>query len=257
MRKAWPLLFLGLSLFLLPPAFSQTDPICPKSFARLAPNASPEATRYEIDRINATYESLFQSPVEVKATKLRVLQLAVQEQWMKRSASGKGYRTIPMQKEYLGEHKKGGLVWTDDPRPVRYFTAAERERFEVIVDKEGLLRDRRGRLINNCNSAEVGTAKFACSDGIFVMSGDGKIYIYTGGAPDNFAIQHSSLMAGMPVAAAGGIRVSGGKIFTLNRRSGHYLPPEAEFLQVVTELKLRGANLSETKVNTYIKGQKP
>lgn len=225
----------------------------PSSYPR---PASQKNSSNAINEIVSRYESLLKDPQKVSVARLRVLQEAAQQEWLKLAAEGKAYRTLNMRKEYLGEHARGGLVWDDDARPVKYFTSTERKQFEVQVGNDGLIRNQKGELLSNCDFAARGTAKFACTKSIFVMSGDGKIYVHTGEGTADWAIQHSSFMAGLPVASAGEIRVSGGRILTLNRHSGHYGPPEGEFLQVVSELQSRGAKLSETKVNTYVPTKK-
>jgi hypothetical protein len=73
--------------------------------------------------------------------------------------------------------------------------------------------------------------------GIFVMSPTGDVYV---GSHKVGIFHHSSFLAGGNVAAAGEMKVSGGKLQTLTNKSGHYKPTHEHNLQVISELQESG-----------------
>ena len=68
---------------------------------------------------------------------------------------------------------------------------------------------------------------------------------------------HSSLLAGLPVAGAGEIRVVNGTITGITNRSGHYCPSIDHFLQVIHHLEKRQANLDGRATITFFGGAAP
>lgn len=74
---------------------------------------------------------------------------------------------------------------------------------------------------------------------IFVLSARGSLHV------SNQIIHqrhHSSILAGIPIAAAGEISVNDGTITYISNESGHYLPTLDHFLQVLHHLQKRGAD---------------
>jgi hypothetical protein len=111
--------------------------------------------------------------------------------------------------------------------PVKYLNAQERASYELHV-KDGLLYDNTGKIVDSR------------SPGIFVMSPEGRIYFAPGGTVKRGQFQHSSFLAGAPVAAAGEMVVVNGEIRALSRRSGHYWPSQENAMQFLSELARRG-----------------
>jgi hypothetical protein len=75
---------------------------------------------------------------------------------------------------------------------------------------------------------------------IYVMSSTGRLYL----ASHSVGVyHHSSLLAGAPVACAGEIRVTNGLISYLSNKSGHYVPQQINFFQVLGMLQECGSDL--------------
>ena len=145
------------------------------------------------------------------------------------------YKTKAMSTAFKGENTTpwhpAFRVW--QPLPVRYFTAAERQKYLVFVNSRGLLVDSKGKLLN------VDRAPY-------VMDRLGNIYVM----PIDMAgrYNHSSLLAGNPVAAAGEIWIKNGFVNRINRKSGHYSTAVMHLTQFINELKKRFTNLSQAVV---------
>lgn len=150
----------------------------------------------------------------------------------RRGASGASYQTTTMDVQFSGEET--GAVWGTK---VKYLTEAERAPFEVFV-KGGKLVGPKG------NAVDTTTSHTAFTDGmaIFVMDKGGRLFVSTNHDVGKF--HHSSLLAGKPAAGAGEIRIEGGVIKTLSRKSGHYKPTDAIHQQVISELSSRGIDVS-------------
>lgn len=61
-------------------------------------------------------------------------------------------------------------------------------------------------------------------------------------------LHHSSFLAGGPVAAAGMLGATDGRLTYLSNNSGHYSPPRPLMLQMLSRLHALGADLSRTSV---------
>ncbi len=86
---------------------------------------------------------------------------------------------------------------------------------------------------------------------IFVMSPGGELHM---ASHKIGKYHHSSLLAGVPVAAAGTIKASGGNINILNDKSGHYMPTKANMMQVLHMLKTHGVNLDSFRADIATAG---
>jgi RHS repeat-associated protein len=97
----------------------------------------------------------------------------------------------------------------------RIYTDEERDKFRVVANDDG-------QLVWNDTGEPVHT-----EDGkephIYVMDGDGNVYVHPDGEDENGnPIRHSSLAADEPVASAGNIKVDQGKPTEADDFSGHY-----------------------------------
>lgn len=90
--------------------------------------------------------------------------------------------------------------------------------------------------------------------GIYVLSANGNFHVSD---QEVGRRHHSSLLAGMPVAGAGEIRVVNGTITGITNRSGHYCPSIDHFLQVIHHLEKRQANLDSRATITFLGGAAP
>lgn len=153
---------------------------------------------------------------------------------------------VQMRPEMVGE----------EDRDVRYiYEAAQREIFRVYIH-DGKLYDYRGYLL--CDGGPC--------EGIFVMSGAGRIYFHREdpmsptqgrlkfktavdfakflfGLKKPGVFKHSTFFAGGSVSAAGNIRLNEGVVEFADTGSGHYQPTWRVNIQFLRELKLRGAPL--------------
>lgn len=157
-----------------------------------------------------------------------------------RGATGKQYDdTVKLDPYYKGEDYD--YVFATN---VKYLKQAQRDKMEVFVGKDGLLRDVNGEIIDTTDAVSFkGDEKRA----IFVMNPDGRIFFSDAQAVGKF--HHSSFNAGADVASAGEMIVEQGRVVYVNRRSGHYKPSEVHLRQFVDELNDRGANIEELKVD--------
>jgi hypothetical protein len=107
--------------------------------------------------------------------------------------------------------------------------------FAVRFGPDGILRGRGNRPFQS----STGTAAFGQDPrAIFVMDSQGRIYATNHPAPGEF--HHSSLGNDVPVAAAGELSVSNGRINFITAASGHYRPQRIHMLNVKLELERQG-----------------
>jgi hypothetical protein len=111
---------------------------------------------------------------------------------------------------------------------VPYLGRDQRENYRVSV-ANGLLKDRQGQPLDTGTKAHM-----------IVMDKSGRIYA----GPSETLRNHSSFLAGNPVAAAGMITLQNGKVTGLYNESGHYQVPQDYFDQLHTELKRKGVKVS-------------
>jgi hypothetical protein len=83
---------------------------------------------------------------------------------------------------------------------------------------------------------------------IFVMDEDGNIYA---GQHRVGLFHHSSFTAGRPVAAAGELKVSGGKLVQLTAKSGHYQPTPENTWNVVKQMAGLGVSFAGVEVKVW------
>lgn len=138
-------------------------------------------------------------------------------------------KTVPMLSAY--QHEQLGMVFG---QKVKYLDEQERLAFKVgieggkIVGADGRPFDTRDATVSG---EKTGRA-------IYVMDHDGNLYLSNQAGIADF--QHTSFLAGQPVAAAGTIRVEDGVVTEITRSSGHYRPGPEFLDQAVAELHARG-----------------
>lgn len=138
---------------------------------------------------------------------------------------------VSLIKKYAGEET--GAVWGTQ---VAYLNAEQRQQFQLHM-QDGRLYDAQGRPFDTRGAQ----SSFLETEGtaIFVMNPNGDIYAANDRVPGKF--QHSSFLAGAPVAAAGEIEVHDGVVKFISGKSGHYRPGADQLDQMVHNLKSQGA----------------
>ncbi len=138
---------------------------------------------------------------------------------------------VSLMKKYAGEET--GAVWGTQ---VTYLNAEQRQQFQLHM-QDGKLYDAQGRLFDTRGAQ----SSFLETEGtaIFVMNPNGDMYAANDRVPGKF--QHSSFLAGAPVAAAGEIEVHNGVVQFISGKSGHYRPSADQLNQMVSNLKSQGA----------------
>jgi hypothetical protein len=143
--------------------------------------------------------------------------------------------------------RKQDVVVTDagdfDPaslagRLVEYDKAAAKQASSRVSVAGGSFKRSTGEPVDTSNSVT-----FQKGQGweIFVMGPGGEIHM---ASHKIGKYQHSSLLAGGNVAAAGMMRVANGTLLELNNHSGHYTPKEQHMRQVVRHLQANGVPLN-------------
>jgi hypothetical protein len=145
--------------------------------------------------------------------------------------------TLFMDPAFAGEER--GQVFGNNVS-VQYLSPEQRAEFKISV-KDGKLVDAKGEVLDtrDITSESDQEAKRA----IFVMDHDGNVYLSKFKARGFF--QHSSFLAGQPVASAGYIEIEHGAIKAISRKSGHYKPELDNLDTVMSRLHEVGARVSE------------
>jgi len=138
-------------------------------------------------------------------------------------------KTIPMLSAY--QHEQLGMVFG---QKVKYLDEQERQAFKVTV-QDGKLLGADGQPFDTRDATVSGEKT---GSAIYVMDHDGNLYLSNQAGIADF--QHTSFLAGQPVAAAGTIRVENGEVKEITRSSGHYRPGEEFLDQAVAELHAKG-----------------
>ncbi|MET8762696.1 hypothetical protein [Lentzea sp. NPDC004782] len=120
-------------------------------------------------------------------------------------------------------------------RSVRRLSPEEREAHRVFIDQHGNMRRARDGSLYDTQS---GTSAWGGQRAIFVMDGHGNIYASNHHAPGHF--HHSSLSGGHPVAAAGELSVTNGRVNYATAASGHYQPEPQHMTNLAQEFARNG-----------------
>ncbi|MGV3346095.1 hypothetical protein ACGVWS_10220 [Enterobacteriaceae bacterium LUAb1] len=126
-----------------------------------------------------------------------------------------------------------------------YFNDQEKNKYEVIIDHDGLLRRMQTREILSTSEYEAHTQK---NKGIFVLTTREKLYV--GYHSKN--IRHSSFCGGQDIMAAGEIVVDNGKINLLNRFSGHYKPSSHSTIVMLNFLNKHNVKTDDIKIQNWV-----
>lgn len=128
----------------------------------------------------------------------------------------------------------------------------ESENFEsprVVYDTDPVLRDSTrvhisgGKLftdpwfLNPLDTQNSSNFFSGSGEAIYVMTANGNLHV---SSQLKGYRHHSSILAGVPVASAGEIKVMNGTLTMINNRSGHYRPSGMQLFQIVRQLKKSG-----------------
>jgi hypothetical protein len=152
---------------------------------------------------------------------------------------GAGQSRYPKQKPMLDKYKN-----ETDPnnsifpgQSVRRLTPEELEAHRVYLDHKGIMRNATdGERFDTSGATTVHNE----GNAIFVMDGNGNIFASNYQASGQF--HHSTLGNGNPVAAAGELSVTNGKVNFANSNSGHYQPQIDQMSNLNQEFKRHGIN---------------
>lgn len=157
-------------------------------------------------------------------------------------------KTTAMLKKYEGEDVPGNNVW--EGSHVGYCrTAAERAHLKLEIREVDIGGKLEKRLVDA--DGQLFDTRFASAHGgrraaIFVMNARGEIFASKAQEPG--MLHHSTLAGGLPVAAAGELTVTDGKLVFISNRSGHYEPTGSFTDQVLTIFKAQGLEISGVEV---------
>lgn len=156
--------------------------------------------------------------------------------------------TISLRARFVGEHLPPEANAVFPGRQVEYLDEEQRARFLLSVDHEGRLRTATGDLFDTSLGISLHTP--GGGRAIFVLTGDGRVYASNRHVAGRF--QHSSLLAGAPVAGAGELRVINGVLELISNRSHHYMPPPDFATRTIRHIirSMRVATASDAKVDT-------
>lgn len=150
---------------------------------------------------------------------------------------GPAMPTKEMDPEYVKWDKEHG---------VEYLSKAQLEAHRLVVH-DGKLYKSNGQLFDTAaGKSHWGAGE---SRAIFVMDKHGNLYASNHHAVGQF--HHSSFLGGKPVAGAGELMVTNGKLKFISDQSGHYRPPPQAMQQVIDALEDAGMNVDDVKRGSW------
>ncbi len=167
------------------------------------------------------------------------------------SAALAGRRSLevtPLDPRFIGEHLPDNRVFPGEK--VKYLTLQERKEYALRIDPgDGKIYDSRGNLFDTSDCLDF--LGYENPWALYVLGKRGTMYASKIWAPGKF--QHSSLLAGGPVAGAGMLRVEDGVLTGLDNSSGHYKPSKRIFAQTIGHLIGKGVpiNIKDVEIEFY------
>lgn len=157
------------------------------------------------------------------------------------------YEIVPLDRRYYGEDVSKSLSHKAsymNKSAVRYLNEVETESLRVR-QKNGMLVLPNGNPLNGLQKAAY---VMDSAGGIFILDNRDPRF-----SPQRGRLNHSSLLRGEPVAAAGEITFDEqGRIIEIDRKSGHYYPGRKQLEQFLSQLQKLGVDLSHAKdVDNY------
>jgi hypothetical protein len=132
--------------------------------------------------------------------------------------------------------------WLGGYGQVKYLTDTELAQYKVTI-QNGKLYDANGDLFDTSKANTWDGKKRA----IFIIDEKGDMYVSSYQKAREF--HHSSLGQGKPVAMAGEIEVTDGKLNYMSNRSGHYHPTKELMDRSVEHLSQQGLDFSSVKIH--------
>jgi hypothetical protein len=134
-----------------------------------------------------------------------------------------------------------------DYQQVRMLTPQERRVYRVHIH-DGLFK-KNGALFDTKTMYSHGKVGFAS----FVLNLDGELSVFThrGGERGDDNLRHSSINAGLPVIAAGEIKIENGILSALTSHSGHYYPSLFNIYRLLEHFSKHSVDISHAKVITF------
>ncbi|KAG7958472.1 hypothetical protein I3843_10G022800 [Carya illinoinensis] len=120
---------------------------------------------------------------------------------------------------------------------IKYLGPAERKAYEVVVQEGKFIYKQSGKLLDTTGGPK--DAKW-----IFVLSTSKILYV---GLKNKGTFQHSSFLAGGATLSAGRLVVDDGTLKAVWPHSGHYLPTEENFQELMLFLKEHNVDLTSVK----------
>eukprot|EP01018_Ginkgo_biloba_P016190 Gb_10224 [translate_table: standard] len=120
---------------------------------------------------------------------------------------------------------------------IKYLGPKEREQYEFVPENGKLVYKQSGQPVDTTKESEG-------SKWIFVMSTSKTLYV---GQKKKGTFQHSSFLAGGATSAAGRFIVENGILKSIWPYSGHYLPTEQNFNELLNFLEENGIDLSNVQ----------
>ena len=160
------------------------------------------------------------------------------------------YDTFNIQSRYQGEDS-GILLWSKSKQAFVNFNTnylrseAERRPFQIFI-KNGLVYDVDGNLYDT-SDAKLGGLGAAQGSALIVMDKGGNLF--SSKFQEVGVFHHSSFLAGQPVAFAGEIRVLNGQIVQLSNTSGHYMPSNGSFTQILQRFAKSGLMIDNIRLS--------
>ena len=176
---------------------------------------------------------------KVKDIKPAIFRLGVKRLWGWTDADLARYYELLRDPEVQADPAKAGARWKVD-----YIKDAARRESFVIRPGETWTTPDGQPFDTRAMTSKASGPGFA----IFVMDRDG--VLYAGGHKVGL-FHHSSFLGGKKAAAAGEIRVEGGRLKEVTAKSGHYMPTPENTRVFVEELARAGANLRGVKVKVW------
>jgi hypothetical protein len=142
----------------------------------------------------------------------------------------------------VGEHLPGFVSKGTPRRVVRYLRSEEaRAPYLVTIDKDGLLRSARGRLLN-CQLESIAIVDDAGN--LFVRNSAALAREKEKENQTRPSFAHSTFLGGDPTPMAFELHVRNGRVLYIKNRSGHYRPSRIRFMSWLVQIEERGLDLS-------------
>lgn len=150
------------------------------------------------------------------------------------------YRTKAMDSQYVEKDAKWGVEYWDSEKRSPWELKFEAGRVTLPENLPKSQTSSGGLVLSSPVEGVPSTQML-----MYAMTESGRFYVYPTKAMKH---QHSTFLAGEPVAAAGMIIIRDGKVAYIDNVSGHYLPNPLHLAQAIHALQLKGVPVEGLKV---------